>query len=91
VPFQTRPRPGVSLGLSPQGATTGQAQNFTVVRTVESELLADPFGVLEGNHGVVFESDPISKGIYRVSLSVNLEMGDGAGGGGRCRWGRIWH
>ena len=59
----------VCLGWNTPGVLLGQAQTFTVVRTIESELLADPFAVREGTGGVVFVSDPISKGIFRVSPS----------------------
>jgi hypothetical protein len=59
----------VCLGWNTPGVLSGQAQTFTVVRTIESELLADPFAVREGSDGTVFVSDPISKGIFRVSAS----------------------
>jgi hypothetical protein len=59
----------VCLGWNTPGVLSGQAQTFTVVRTIESELLADPFAVREGSDGAVFVSDPISKGIFRVSPS----------------------
>jgi hypothetical protein len=59
----------VCLGWNTPGALSAQAQGFTVVRTIESELLADPFAVREGSDGTVFVSDPISKGIFRVSPS----------------------
>jgi hypothetical protein len=59
----------VCFGWNTPGVLSGQAQNLTVVRTIESELLADPFAVREGRDGAVFVSDPISKGIFRVSAS----------------------
>jgi hypothetical protein len=59
----------VCFGWNTPGVLSGQAQNVTVVRTVESELLADPFAVREASDGAVFVSDPISKAIFRVSAS----------------------
>jgi len=59
----------VCFGWNTPGVLSGQAQNVTVVRTIESELLADPFSVREASDGTVFVSDPISKGIFRVSAS----------------------
>jgi hypothetical protein len=59
----------ICLGGNMPGALSAQAQGFTVIRTIESELLANPFAVREGGDGAVFVSDPISKGIFRVSAS----------------------
>jgi len=38
-----------------------------ILRTLRSETLAAPFAVLEGTDGSVFVSDPLAKGIFRVT------------------------